>query len=220
MQATLAAIAAVPLATLLAVFWAPVSWRSTEAGIARFAARVREAGISVQSTLVVYETFSSASRAGLQQDEGIDYLVAQTRDEWRRLPAAGVPFAQIGEFNRKVVSALNREGVTLIAGTDAMGIPLVPPGTSLHRELALLHASGLTPYEAIRAATVAPAAFLGKENEFGTLAPGTRADLLLVDGNPLEDLSRLKSPAGVMVRGTWLPRDRLQGMLAALRGSR
>ena len=46
------------------------------------------------------------------------------------------------------------------------------------------------------------------------------ADLLLVDGNPLEDLSRLKSPAGVMVRGTWLPRDRLQGVLAALRASR
>jgi imidazolonepropionase-like amidohydrolase len=104
-------------------------------------------------------------------------------------------------------------------GTDAMGVPLIVPGASLHRELQLLTESGVTPYEAIRAATINPAVFLGKDEEFGTVAAGKRADLLLVDANPLQDLTRLKQPAGVMVRGNWLPRETLQQRLRALTGT-
>ena len=119
---------------------------------------------------------------------------------------------------KKVVGALHRAGVPLIAGTDAMGFPLIVPGASLHRELQLLTESGLTPYEAIRAATINPAVFLGKEEEFGTIAEGKRADLLLVDGDPLQDLARLKQPIGVMVRGKWLSREDLHQQLAVLAG--
>jgi imidazolonepropionase-like amidohydrolase len=68
----------------------------------------------------------------------------------------------------------------------------------------------------MRAATVVPAGFLGKNKEFGTITTGKRADLLLVDGNPLEDVSRLRQPVGVMTRGRWFTRERLQQMLAAL----
>jgi imidazolonepropionase-like amidohydrolase len=103
-----------------------------------------------------------------------------------------------------------------MAGTDAMGLQLVAPGSSLHRELQLLSASGLSPYEAIRSATVVPAAFLGKTKEFGTIAVGQRADLLLVAGNPLEKLETLKRPLGVMVRGRWLPREKLDELLKPL----
>jgi imidazolonepropionase-like amidohydrolase len=95
---------------------------------------------------------------------------------------------------------------------------LLVPGASLHRELQLLTESGLSPYEAIRAATVNPAVFLRKEQEFGTVAEGKRADLLLVTGDPLQDLTRLKEPAGVMVRGRWLAREDLHQRLAALAG--
>ena len=73
---------------------------------------------------------------------------------------AGIPGYGYDQFMKKVTRALHRAGVPLIAGTDAMGLPLVAPGISLHRELELLVESGLTPYEAIRAATVAPAVFL------------------------------------------------------------
>src|SRR5262245_54263054 len=104
----------------------------------------------------------------------------------------------------KVVGRLHRAGVLLIAGTDARGIPQLPPAAPLHRELELLVASGLTRYDAIRAATVAPAIFPHKESEFGTIAPGKRADLLLVNRNPLQDLSTLREPIGVMVRGKWM----------------
>lgn len=117
---------------------------------------------------------------------------------------------------KKVTAALHRAGVPLMAGTDAMGFPRIAPGASLHHELQLLTESGLTPYEAMRAATVAPAAFLGKSDEFGTIAVGKRADLVLVDGNPLQDIGRLKHPVGVMTRGRWFTRGQLQQMLAEL----
>ena len=120
---------------------------------------------------------------------------------------------------KKVVGALHRAGVPLVAGTDAMGFPLIVPGASLHRELQLLTESGLTPYEALRSATVNPAVFLRKEEEFGTVAEGKRADLLLLAGDPLQDLTRLKEPIGVMVRGRWLAREDLHQRLAALAGS-
>jgi imidazolonepropionase-like amidohydrolase len=109
--------------------------------------------------------------------------------------------------------------VPIMAGTDAIGLPLVAPGSSLHHELGLLAASGLSPYEVIRSATVVPAGFLGKSNEFGTIAPGQRADLLLVNGNPLENLTALEHPNGVMVRGRWLPRPDLDQLLKRLANS-
>ncbi len=94
-----------------------------------------------------------------------------------------------------------------------MGFPWMIPGASLHEELGLLAGAGLSPYEALRTATVNPAIFLGRENDLGILAPGKRADLLLVDGNPLESLSHLRDPAGVMLAGRWLPREELVAML-------
>ena len=112
---------------------------------------------------------------------------------------------------------LNRNGVQLLAGTDAMGALLATPGSSLVQELSPLTQSGLTPYEAIRTATVNPATFLEKEHEFGTIAAGKRADLILVARNPLDDVSALNEPLGVMVRGQWFSRERLRELMAELR---
>jgi imidazolonepropionase-like amidohydrolase len=103
-----------------------------------------------------------------------------------------------------------------MAGTDALGFPFGIPGTSLHKELRLLEESGFTHFEVLQAATTVPSKFIGEEKEFGTIAPGMRADLLLVEGNPLEDLAYLVRPLGVMVRGIWLPRAKLDEMLASL----
>src|SRR5262249_728494 len=146
----------------------------------------------------------------------VDFLMPSTREAWRQEPRRGIPLNRLTAFHQKVAGALHRNGVPIMAGTDAMGLPLVPPGSSLHRELQLLSANGLSPYEVIRSATDVPAAFLGKTKEFGTIAVGQRADLLLVAGNPLEDLAVLKRPIGVMVRGRWLPREKLDELLKPL----
>ena len=75
-----------------------------------------------------------------------------------------------------------------------MGFPLLTPGSSLHRELQLLVQSGLTPYEAVRAATVVPASFLGREGEFGTIAVGKRADRPRNPAAPTAGAARESTP--------------------------
>jgi imidazolonepropionase-like amidohydrolase len=77
--------------------------------------------------------------------------------------------------------------VPLFIGTDG-GSPGVIPGASIHRELALLVSLGVTPAEALRAATSAPADFMDPARSFGRIAPGQRADLLLVRGDPLTQI--------------------------------
>lgn len=107
---------------------------------------------------------------------------------------------------RDNVRRLHASGVTIFAGSDSqMG---VFPGASLHRELRLLVEGGLTPAEVIRAATIDPARFLanGKEPDFGTVAQGKRADLLLVDGDPTRDLDAMDRIRLVMKRGVVLER--------------
>jgi imidazolonepropionase-like amidohydrolase len=215
-KALLPMICAAALSVLMLSFWVPVSWRSSDGGIDRLAKRIHDAGIFVQSTLVAYETANTSGRTALINDPAVNLLMPEIREAWRREPKHGIPLNRLTAFNQKLAGALHRNGVPIMAGTDAMGIDLVAPGSSLHRELQLLLASGLSRYEVMRSATVVPAAFLGKTKEFGTIAVGQRADLLLVTGNPLESLAVLKQPVGVMVRGRWLARQRLEELLQPL----
>ena len=213
--------AVVSLASLAAVwaglvFWVPVAWRSSDRGIEWLASRFHEAGIPVMTTLVNYDAIGGPGRARLVQDPVMRYLQPDVRARWLRGPQAGPPGYRYTDLTKKVAGALHRAGVPLMAGTDAMGFPRIAPGASLHHELRLLIESGLRPYEAMRAATVVPATFLAQDREFGTVAAGKRADLLLVDGNPLQDIGYLARPVGVMARGRWFPRERLRQMLATL----
>ena len=219
MQALTAVTCAAALTVVLLGFWVPICQRSSDGGIDRLAKRVHDAGIFVQSTLVAYDTFSTSGRTALIADPVVEFLMPSIREAWREESKRGIPLNRLTGFNQKVASALHRNGVPIMAATDAMGLPLVAPGSSLHREFELLSESGLSPYEVIRSATVVPAAFLGKTKEFGTIAAGQRADLLLAAGNPLENLAVLKRPSGVMVRGKWLPRERLDALLKPLAGN-
>lgn len=212
----IATLASLALSVAGIAFWTPVIWRSSDAGIEYLARRLRDADIPVQTTLVAYDAIGGPRRSALAADPAAAYLLSETQAVWRGIPAAGPPWFEYTAFMQKVAAQLHRAGVKLVVGTDAMGVGLVAPGSSLHRELALLTAAGITPYEAIRAATLAPARFIGQEAEFGAIVPGQRADLLLIDLNPLEDLSRLHRPAGVMTRGRWLTRDRLDQLLATI----
>lgn len=108
--------------------------------------------------------------------------------------------AQVRQHQLEVVRALHDAGVPLLAGTDA-GIGLVPPGTSLLLELQAFVEAGLTTHEALRTATTGAARFLGVHDELGTIEVGKRADLVLLSRDPLEHLSALASPIGVIQRG-------------------
>jgi imidazolonepropionase-like amidohydrolase len=114
---------------------------------------------------------------------------------------------------REIVAVLHEEGAPLLAGTDAAN-PYVVPGAALHQELADLVAAGLRPYAALRCATAAAARFLGQDGEWGTVAPGARADLVLVGADPLADLGALRAPEAVFVNGFHLTRADLDRLLA------
>ena len=202
------ALAALVLAFSLVVFWVPRAWRASNIGIRSLARMCRASGIQVQSTLVVYQTMFGLG--GLEgntylNDPAVPYLREPARTLWRKPPRTMLPlilklFGHYPEFTRKVALALYQEGVPIMAGTDAMGFVLICPGTSLQKEVLLLARAGLKPYEVLRTATVNPAAFINKKGEFGMIAPGMRADMLLLSGNPLKDLSVVREPLGVMVR--------------------
>ena len=102
-----------------------------------------------------------------------------------------------------LVARMRDAGVPVAAGTDTP-IRLAIPGESLHRELELLVESGFSPREALHAATIEPARFFGVDDEMGRIAPGQRADLLLLDGDPLVDVRHLRRIRGVVSRGAWV----------------
>ena len=83
----------------------------------------------------------------------------------------------------------------------------------MHDELTLLVAAGLTPDEVLCTATANPADFLGRSGEFGTITAGARADLLLLNADPLRDVANAAQRAGVMVRGRWLAENELRNLV-------
>jgi imidazolonepropionase-like amidohydrolase len=122
------------------------------------------------------------------------------------------------ELNLSILAALHNAGAQLLLGTDAPK-PGVLPGYSLHEELVNFVSAGMSPYEALRAGTADAARFLGRGSDFGLVAEGRRADLLLLEANPFDDIRNTSKIAGVMVAGRWLIIDELKKSMLALRAS-
>jgi imidazolonepropionase-like amidohydrolase len=104
---------------------------------------------------------------------------------------------KVYEKELAIVGALHRAGIPIVAGTDQ-----TVPGHSLHREIELYVQAGFTPMEAIQAATIVSARAMGMEKESGTVEKGKRGDLILVTGNPLEDIRQIRNVEFVITNGT------------------
>lgn len=103
-QALLAVTSEVALTVVMLGFWVPVSWRSSDGGIDRVAKRVHDAAIFVQSTLAVYDSFSTSTsgRTALVDYPAVRFLLPSIREAWRVEPKRGIPFNRLTEFNQKV----------------------------------------------------------------------------------------------------------------------
>lgn len=147
------------------------------------------------------------------------YLSPESRIDWAGSGYAkrtGSLDAQL-DFLRRFTKAMSEADVALIAGTDAPTIPGIAPGYALHDDLHALEQAGLSRYRVLATATRTPGELIRRaipgSEPFGTVEPGRRADLLLLETNPLDDLATLRKPLGVMANGMWYTRSDLQALL-------
>ncbi|HEV3468291.1 MAG TPA: amidohydrolase family protein [Pyrinomonadaceae bacterium] len=183
---------------------------------------VRESGAAVTANL----SFSAMLLRQLEDLEGVfadpefAYLSPGVAEMWREQnPTRRRDLEQFSlrerakyPFLQGLVRALEAGGVPLLVGTDASAAGMFP-GKSAHTELLELVKAGLTPRAALAAATVNAGRFIRRHvrgaDSFGTIEAGARADLLLLEADPLKDVANASRIAGVAVRGRWLPKDEL-----------
>lgn len=124
--------------------------------------------------------------------------------------------ARYYELQTDLLRTLARAGVPILAGTDVADYPLLFPGFSLHDELARLVDAGLTPLAALQAATLGPSVYLHTSDSLGTVEPGKVADLVLLEGNPLDNIRNTSRVAAIIVNGRLIDRTERERMLAAV----
>jgi imidazolonepropionase-like amidohydrolase len=115
----------------------------------------------------------------------------------------------------RILRALHEGGVKILMGTDAPQQFSVP-GFSLHRELLEMKAAGMSNYEILKSGTVNVGEYFKKQDSFGTIEPGRRADVVLLSANPLADITNVSKIEGVMVRGRWYPKADIDKKLLAI----
>lgn len=171
-------------------------------------------------TLTVLRAVSSLDQERFTSDPRLRYMPIYVRSGW--VPKGGWMKGQAAAMaNRKrlyvragqLVGDMHRAGVRFLAGTDTTN-PYCFPGFSLHDELVLLVEAGLTPMDALQAATRNPAEYFGRLDQAGTIEADKEADLVLLEADPLADIHNTQKIAAVVVRGRLLQKDSLQGMLA------
>lgn len=198
---------------------------------ATFISRLASERIAVVPTLVVLDALGGPDDASLKAnveaaEKGSRRLLsAFLRADWREQLAEQGPdrrklYGEFRENARRDFSEMRAAGVRILAGTD-IGVLNVVPGRSMHDELALLVKDiGMTPHEALLAATAHAAAFLGLEREVGAIETGRQADMVLLDANPLDDIGHTSRISGVVLRGRYVDRPGLEKILGDVMASR
>jgi imidazolonepropionase-like amidohydrolase len=187
------------------------------AALTRVAHRLAEAKVTIIPTLVLHETLSRLNEPGLLRDPALEDVPEEQQGEWDvrgMISRAGWTDDDFAAFRRSrpmqdlFLRAFAAAGGRIVTGTDAANQLLVP-GHSEHRELELLVRAGLTPREALRAATRNAAVLLGVDS-LGLLAPGKAADLLILSKDPLMDIRNTRAIQSVMARGHLLDADSIR----------
>ena len=210
----------------------PQVWKSvTDARMRELAGKTKEAGTWNVPTMFLWESFFGlGSPEDWSKREEMKYAPKQWVNNWMNQKRQRIQLdsqngitpadaALLISLRRKMLKALADEGAPLLMGTDSPQMFNVP-GFALHRELQVAVEAGLTPYQVLESGSRNVGRYaaqdLKQDGNFGTVTAGSRADLVLLDANPLDNLANLTRRAGVMVKGQWVPRAEIDKGLAAL----
>jgi len=186
---------------------------------------LKEANISVISTLnhegskreYDLEAFMARKEIPYQSKDYIESLQNNYPDNKQRWSGIEWHVSLQQTFDRFILSYLYDNGVQIVLGTDAQTAICILPGFAVHQELKIMLDYGLSPFEAIKSATVNASQVVEAMNgndDFGTIEVGKRADLVLTDSNPFKKISSIEDNLGVMASGVWYPREKLNEMMA------
>ncbi|MBC7897422.1 MAG: amidohydrolase family protein [Cytophagaceae bacterium] len=210
-------------------------WRAVQPAKFRdYARRTKAAGVYNVPTMYLWENFGTTETAEqiVAAREEMKYATRQQVNGWMNQKRQRANFdQQMGvtaadadlqvQLRRQMLKALADEGAPLLMGTDSPQMFNVP-GFALHRELQVAAKSGLTPWQILQSGTATVAKYASEvlklDGAFGTVAPGMRADLVMLDANPLQDVANLAKRAGVMVRGKWVSGEEIRRGLEELEG--
>ncbi|MBN2510439.1 MAG: amidohydrolase family protein [Spirochaetales bacterium] len=171
-----------------------------------------EKGVWNCPTLIVLHNYENLERIKTEAPpEGMQYLSPAAMGWWSEAQPWNMEF----EKKKTLLLNLHQKGAKLVSGTD-VGNPYVVPGFSLHDEFEYMHDAGLTPYEVLKCSTVHAAAMMGEDTVSGSIEVGKKADLVLLEKNPLEDIRNTRTIAGVVRDGRWISKEDLAGMLKGI----
>jgi hypothetical protein len=190
--------------------------------IAAVAEATRRAGVAVVPTMPLWEIlYTPPDSAELAGRPDLKYVSPLLVSGWFSQLSPRIPREQYDSWRagrNSILKALSDAGVLILLGTDSPQRMSVP-GFSIHYEMAAMVVAGMTPYQVLRSGTWNVAQHFGLLQESGSIAAGKRADLILLNGNPLLDVGQVGNRSGVVVEGRWLPESEIQARLQRIADS-
>jgi imidazolonepropionase-like amidohydrolase len=196
-----------------------------ESRLTRVVQATLDADASVVPTMVLWESGIYATRPSselLSERAEVRYMPKDTVARWaaavdeRFSQSDPEALRQLGALRLRILGALHQGGVRVLLGTDSPQIFSVP-GFSIHREMESYVEAGMTPFDVLSSGTRVVGDYFGEN--FGTIAVGESADLILIEGNPLESVANVSRIEGVMARGRYLSREEIGTRLEAIAAS-
>jgi Amidohydrolase family len=204
-------------------------YKSGTSDLTKLSLQVKKSGIYIGTTLSVFKFINDClddkKFAALQENDLVRYLAKKEREafltennDYRKLRTrefdgvrAVILFGDYYLWIKHFAQMLSDVGVPLLTGSDTYGMVIV--GFSLHQEFELLQESGIKPFDILLASTVNPARYLNTYASEGTVTEGKNANLVLLNKNPLDDIRNTTLIEGVLLRGEWFDRRKINSML-------
>lgn len=174
---------------------------------------LRESGLTVVPTVVTFKNFPSQHTLEAANILHGEYITSELFNIWRSQWSgqSNIP-ESIWQNWARMVAGMHRSGIPLMVGTDLM-VPGIVPGFAVHDEMDIWQEAGIPPVEILRSATLIPANFMGLGDRLGSIREGKTASMILLRGNPLQDIRNAQQIEGVFLRGVYYDREALDRFL-------